>query len=139
MKFAWVTPIVTRAQRVKQELTTDEVTVGVVPAFFNFFQGRATFFAIVFLLIAIAFVVTAIWGFVKGRDLAGLASVILAFGSLIVSIQGLLFAHSCKEDWVTIEHRKLDLQKQAQDQACNTPSPAIVMPTVQVNTNVETQ
>lgn len=70
---------------------------GLVPAFFDFFQGRATTFAL-------AFTAVGIWGFIRGKDLT-------SFALFVTAIQGLVFCHSVKEDWFQIQHRKLDMQQ----------------------------
>jgi hypothetical protein len=58
---------------------------GFVAAFFNFFQGRSTAFAIVFT--------------VCGLILAFRGKLTMVYPALVTAIQGLVFAHSCKEDW----------------------------------------
>ena len=57
---------------------------GVVGAIFNFFQGRATTFAIVFT--------------VAGIILAFRGKLDTSFVALVAAIQALVFAHSWKED-----------------------------------------
>jgi hypothetical protein len=57
---------------------------GVISAFFNFFLGRCTFFAIVFAIIGII-------GWFKGRDLT-------SYALFVTAIQGLLVLHSWKQD-----------------------------------------
>ena len=66
----------------------------VASGFFGLWQGRCTFFAI-------AFSVVGCYGWLKGRDLT-------SFAVFAGAIQGLLLAHSAKEDW--------NAQKQAQQQ-----------------------
>jgi hypothetical protein len=122
MKIKWFTPIITRAAA-KTKYTHEELEVGIVPAFFNFFQGRATFFAIVYGVIGVAFAAAALWGFLHGKDLSGIASVLLALATFLGALQAMLFAHSCKEDWIELQHRKLDIQEAAQPN--NTDSPAV--------------
>ena len=61
-----------------------DLQLGIVGSIFNFFQGRATFFAIVF---TIAGIVLAF----KGKLDAN-------FVALIAAIQGLIVVHSWKED-----------------------------------------
>jgi hypothetical protein len=58
---------------------------GFTAAFFSFFQGRATTFAI-------AFSVVGLWLAVHGKLDAN-------YSLFVTAIQGLIFAHSCKEDW----------------------------------------
>jgi len=60
---------------------------GIIAAFFNFFQGRATAFAIAFAVVGV------ILAF-KGKLDAN-------YSLFVTAIQGLVFAHSCKEDWHT--------------------------------------
>src|ERR1039458_5487582 len=57
---------------------------GVVAAVFNFFQGRATAFAILFTVCGIVFAF-------RGK-------LDYNYSALVVAIPGLVFAHSCKED-----------------------------------------
>lgn len=84
---------------------------GATANFFNFFQGRATFFAIVFLIMGIAFAVVTMWGFIHGKDVTGLASVITAMAAFMGALQALMFVHSAKEDWNDYKHRQLDMQR----------------------------
>src|ERR1035438_6290282 len=58
---------------------------GAVAAFFNFFQGRATAFAILFSGVGIRL---AFMGKLDGN-----------YALFVTAIQGLIFCHSCKEDW----------------------------------------
>jgi len=58
---------------------------GITAAFFNFFQGRATAFAIIFT--------------VAGLILAFRGKLDANYALFVTAIQGLIFAHSCKEDW----------------------------------------
>lgn len=58
---------------------------GFTASFFNFFQGRATTFAIVFTVVGIVLAF-------KGKLDAN-------YALFVTAIQGLVFAHSCKEDW----------------------------------------
>jgi len=58
---------------------------GVVASLFNFFQGRATAFAILFSIV--------------GIRLAFMGKLDANFALFVTAIQGLIFAHSCKEDW----------------------------------------
>lgn len=125
MKIRWVTPILTRVEA-QEKYIHEELEVGIVPAIFNFFQGRATTFAIVYGIVGVVFAIVAVRGFIHKQDLSSLASVISSFALFLGALQAMLFAHSCKEDWVDIQHRKLDLQAQAQTQG----SPANVNVTV---------
>jgi hypothetical protein len=65
---------------------------GVVPVFFNFFQGRATTFAILFTIVGIV-------GWLKGRDLT-------SYALFVTAIQGLIFCHSVKEDWFSSKNQQ---------------------------------
>jgi hypothetical protein len=69
-----------RAAKVFQAATTG----GVASSFFGLFQGRCTFFAISFSIIGC-------YGWLQGRDLT-------SFAVFAGAIQGLLIAHSWKED-----------------------------------------
>ena len=73
--------VVTRFRNYQEEVQNS----GIVAAIFNFFQGRATLFAIVFT--------------VCGIILAFRGKLDYNYSALVVAIQGLVFAHSCKEDW----------------------------------------
>ena len=64
---------------------TDVSQAGFTASFFNFFQGRATAFAILFT--------------VCGLVLAFTGKLTVEYSAFVTSIQGLVFAHSCKEDW----------------------------------------
>lgn len=58
---------------------------GLVASLFNFFQGRATAFAILFSAV--------------GIRLAFMGKLDANYALFVTAIQGLIFAHSCKEDW----------------------------------------
>jgi hypothetical protein len=58
---------------------------GVVASIFNFFQGRATAFAILFAVV--------------GIRLALMGKLDANYALFVTAIQGLIFCHSCKEDW----------------------------------------
>ncbi len=68
---------------------------GVVAAFFNFFQGRATAFAIAFTTVGI---VLAFRGKLDAN-----------YALFVTAVQGLIFCHSCKEDWH--EQRMAELKR----------------------------
>lgn len=57
---------------------------GAIAPVFNMFQGRCTFFAIVFTIVGIL-------GWLKGKDLT-------SYALFVTAIQGLLVLHSWKED-----------------------------------------
>lgn len=59
--------------------------LGLTASFFSFFQGRATTFAILFT--------------VCGLILAFQGKLDFNYAAFVTAIQGLVFAHSCKEDW----------------------------------------
>jgi hypothetical protein len=100
---------------------------GPVAAVFDFFQGRSTFFAIIFLIDGIILSAVAIWGIVHGKDISGLAGVIGSLAAFMGGLQALLFAHSCKEDWTDIQRRKLELQAA---QLQNAQPPVVTQPPV---------
>ena len=75
---------------------------GVVASFFNFFQGRATAFAIVFAGV--------------GIRLAFMGKLDSNYALFVTAIQGLIFAHSCKEDWH--EQRMAELKQRGEDSEC---------------------
>lgn len=83
---------------------------GPIAAIFTFFQGRATTFAILFSIVGLALVGVGIWGFFHGRDLSSLASFTLAVAGLNGSIQAIMFAHSCKEDWASLRQQQVNQQ-----------------------------
>lgn len=70
-----------RAKQVKDSLQRD----GFLPAFFGFFGGRCTFFAIAF--------------FIIGVYLTLIGKLTAEFVGLAGIIQGLILAHSAKEDF----------------------------------------
>jgi hypothetical protein len=104
--------------------------LGVVASFFSFWQGRATFFGILFAGVGVAFAVVGVWGFIHGRDLTSFASFVASMAALLGAIQAMIFAHSTKEDWIELQHRKLDLQQQAVNVVVNNEPPASSAPTV---------
>ena len=57
---------------------------GAIAPLFNMFQGRCTFFAIVFSIMGLI-------GWLKGKDLT-------SYALFVTAIQGLLVLHSWKED-----------------------------------------
>jgi hypothetical protein len=69
---------------------------GPIAALFTVFQGRCTFFAIVF-------TVAGIWGFVHHYDLTSYA---LFVGAIFTG----LVAHSTKEDWMSIKQSQQQQQ-----------------------------
>jgi hypothetical protein len=81
---------------------------GPVAAIFNLFQGRATFFAVVFTI--------------SGITLAFLGKLTADFVGLVGSIQALIFAHSIKEDYYDFRHRQLDIQRQPAVPPANLPA-----------------
>ena len=83
---------------------------GPVAAFFTFFQGRSTFFGILFSLVGLLLVGVGVRGFVHGQDLSSLASFTLAVAALNGSIQAMIVAHSAKEDWATIKQQAITQQ-----------------------------
>jgi hypothetical protein len=83
---------------------------GPIAAIFTFFQGRATTFAILFAATGVVLTVVAIWGFLHHYDLSSFASFVLALAALNGSIQAMMFAHSCKEDWANLRQQQIDQQ-----------------------------
>ncbi len=69
---------------------------GPIATFFNFWQGRSTAFAIVFAIVGI---ILAFLGKLNGD-----------YALFVTAIQGLVFCHSAKEDWVDYKQRQLQLQ-----------------------------
>jgi len=77
---------------------------GVVASLFNFFQGRATAFAILFSVV--------------GIRLAFMGKLDSNYAMFVTAIQGLIFCHSCKEDWH--EQRMAELEKKGTDETPRT-------------------
>lgn len=71
---------------------------GLVASIFNFFQGRATAFAILFAGV--------------GIRLAFMGKLDANYALFVTAIQGLIFAHSCKEDWHEQKMAELDGKKE---------------------------
>jgi len=63
---------------------------GPVAALFDFFQGRTTFFAIVFAIDGIALSATAVYGIVHGKDITSIAGIIASLAAFMGSLQALL-------------------------------------------------
>lgn len=68
-----------------KSLASEVSSSGITASFFNFFQGRATAFAILFTIC--------------GLILAFRGKLDANYALFVTAIQGLVFAHSCKEDW----------------------------------------
>lgn len=98
---------------------------GPMAALFTFFQGRSTFFAICFLIDGLILSALAVYGILKGKDISQIAPIITSLGVFMGSLQALLFAHSCKEDWTEIQHRKLDIQQQQLSVTVNNVPPPV--------------
>jgi hypothetical protein len=71
----------TKFRNYQEELQTS----GAVAVIFNFFQGRSTAFALIFTVCGIILTF-------QGKLTAN-------YALFVTAIQGLVFAHSCKEDW----------------------------------------
>ena len=94
--------------KVKADIGKAVVTykgLGLTASFFSFFQGRATTFAILFTIcgLILAF---------KGKLDAN-------YALFVTAIQGLVFAHSCKEDWFARRDREQDEETKKE---CNSQS-----------------
>jgi hypothetical protein len=102
----------TEAVKIKNDIVSrvqSSSTFGPVAAFFTFFQGRSTTFAILFAVEGVVLIGVAVWGFFhKGFDLSGLASVIGAMAAFNGLIQTTMVAHSTKEDWMAIKQQQTD-------------------------------
>ena len=92
-------------------------TYGPVAAFFNVFQGRSTFFAIFFATEGVILIGVGIWGFIKGHDLSSYASFVGSMAVFNGLIQGIMVAHSCKEDWAALKQQQHDLNVTIQTQS----------------------
>jgi hypothetical protein len=100
-------------EKIKADVTGKvhgSLNYGPIAAIFTFFQGRATTFAILFAIVGLALVGVGIWGFIHGKDLTSLASFTLSVAALNGSIQAVMFAHSCKEDWASLKQQQLNQQ-----------------------------
>jgi hypothetical protein len=105
----------TWTSRVRNDISKAETSykgMGLTAGFFSFFQGRSTFFGILFAITGVVFSSVGVWGFIHGRDLTSFGSFVMAVAALNGSIQAMMFAHSTKEDWAEIQHRQLDIQQQ---------------------------
>ncbi len=81
--------------KIKQDATTAVSTykgLGLTASFFTFFQGRATFFAIVF-------TVCGLIGFFKRYDLT-------SYALFVGAIQAMVVGHSLKEDYFEMRRRQ---------------------------------
>lgn len=105
--------------KIKQFVTLKS-EFGPIAALFDFFQGRATFFALCFLVDGLLLSAVAIYGIIHGKDISQIAPIITSLGLFMGSLQTLLVVHSCKEDWAAIQHRKLDIQQQQLNVTFNT-------------------
>ena len=92
-----------------KQLAAVKSEFGPIAALFSFFQGRSTFFSLCFLVDGLVLSAVAVYGILHGKDISQIAPIITALGVFMGSLQALLFAHSCKEDWAEIQHRKLDI------------------------------
>lgn len=81
---------------------------GPVANFFNLFQGRSTFFGILFAAEGLVLMIFAMIEFAKGKDLGSLAAFTAALAGFNGLIGAIIFAHSCKEDWAAIRQQQID-------------------------------
>jgi hypothetical protein len=86
--------LVDRAKKLLRTFSTGEPA----SAFFGIFQGRVTFFAILYGIVGIGLVGVAVWGIVRGRDISQVAAIIAALAGFFGALQTALVAHSWKED-----------------------------------------
>ncbi len=83
--------------KIKKDAATAVSTykgLGLTASFFTFFQGRSTFFAIVF-------TVCGLIGFFKRYDLT-------SYALFVGAIQAMVVAHSAKEDWFSAKQYQRD-------------------------------
>lgn len=78
---------------------------GVVASLFNFFQGRATAFAILFSAVGIC--------------LAFMGKLDANFALFVAAIQALVFAHSWKEDVRDQKEAEMDLKRKTSHESTN--------------------
>lgn len=97
-------------KKVENRIHSSGASYGPVAKFFTVFQGRATTFAILFALEGAAMIGIGLWGFTQGKDLSSLSSLMTASATLNGSIQAMIFAHSCKEDWASLKQQEHDLK-----------------------------
>jgi hypothetical protein len=102
-------------------------TYGPVAAFFTFWQGRSTTFAILFSVEGIILIGVGIYGFFHHMDLGGYASFVLAMATFCGLIQTTMVAHSTKEDWMAIKQQQVN-QQLTQTQILGMPAPPIPPP-----------
>jgi hypothetical protein len=98
-------------QEIKQSVRNDVATIkstynglGITASIFSAFQGRATFFAILFSTEGAIIIAFALWGFVRGHDVTPLGSILSSLALLDGAIFTGVVGHSLKEDY--FERRK---------------------------------
>lgn len=95
--------------KIKNDVATIVSTyqgLGIVASVFSFFQGRATSFAIFFSLEGAILFGVGIWGFVHGRDLTSLASLLQSMAVFDAAIFTGVVGHSIKEDYFARRDRQ---------------------------------
>lgn len=110
------TDVVVRVKMIKERAAT-LLQGGLVASFFNFFQGRTTTFAIIYGIVGVVFTIVAVWGITHGKDVSQIGPIILALAGYLGALQAMLLAHSSKEDWVELQHRKLAIEEKKLDAA----------------------
>lgn len=73
--------------------------LGLTASIFSFFQGRATAFAIFFSAEGAVVFGVGVWGFIHGKDLTSLASLLQAMAVFDAAIFTGVVGHSIKEDY----------------------------------------
>lgn len=96
--------------KIENRIYGSGTSYGPVATFFTVFQGRATTFAILFSIEGAAIIAVGLYGFLQGKDLSSLASLMTASATLNTSIQAMVFAHSVKEDWASLKQQEHDLK-----------------------------
>lgn len=111
-------------KKVENRIHSSGASYGPVAKLFTVFQGRATTFAILFAVEGAAMIAVGLWGFIHGKDLSSLASLMMSSATLNTSIQAMVFAHSCKEDWASLKQQEHDLKVALSQQTPASSAPA---------------
>ena len=93
--------------------------LGITASIFSAFQGRATFFAILFSTEGAILFGVGIWGFIHGHDLTSLAALLQAMALFDGTIFTGVVGHSIKEDYFARRDREQDEESKKE---CNSPS-----------------
>ena len=92
--------------------------LGITASIFSAFQGRATFFAILFSTEGAIIIAFALWGFVHGHDVTPLGTILSSLALLDGAIFTGVVGHSIKEDYFARRDRE---QNEEPKKECNSP------------------